>query len=98
MYVPAGDDSFSLLQPEPDAIHFIEEAYKHCKPIAADGEGVDLVFLTAIGSKIDVTPQSHKSNTENGVLLNRPPKDFIRAISRHRFWERENAGKVNVPA
>ncbi|HUR30923.1 MAG TPA: catalase [Saprospiraceae bacterium] len=98
VYVPAGDDSFLVLQTEPDAIHFIEEAYKHCKPIAADGEGVDLVFLTAIGGKIDVTPQSHKSNTENGVLLNRPPKDFVRAISQHRFWERENAGKVNVPA
>lgn len=98
VFVPAGDDSFSLLQTEPDAIHFIEEAYKHCKPIAADGEGVDLVFLSAIGSKIDVTPQSHKTNTENGILLNRPPKDFIKAISQHRFWERENAGKVNMPA
>ena len=98
VYVPAGEKSFSLLQTEPDAIHFIEEAYKHCKPIAAEGEGIDLVFLSAIGGKIDVTPQSHKVNTDNGVLFNRPAKDFIKAISQHRFWQRENAGKVGVPA
>ncbi len=94
VYVPGGAKSLATLQSEADAIHFIEEAYKHCKPIAGDGEGVDLIFLTAVGSKIQIDGKSDKSNTSRGVVLDRSPKEFINAIAKHRFWEREKAGKV----
>ncbi len=94
VYIPGGKGSFAVLQDDGDAIHFIEEAYKHCKPLAADGEGVDLVSISAVGSKIQRDGGTEKSNLINGVVFNRPPKDFIKAIAQHRFWEREKAGKV----
>jgi len=28
------------------------------------------------------------------ILLNRSPKEFIKAIAHHRFWDREKTGKV----
>ncbi|MDQ3016997.1 MAG: catalase, partial [Bacteroidota bacterium] len=94
VYVPGGKGSFAILQDDGDAIHFIEEAYKHCKPLAADGEGVDLVNISAVGNKIQRYGGSEKQNLSNGVVFNKTPKEFIKAISQHRFWAREKVGKV----
>ena len=93
VYVPDGLHA-SALQGEPDAIHFINEAYKHCKAIAADGAGVKFLNATAAGTKINIQSDTEKSNTANGVVINGSPKDFINAIAQHRFWEREKPGKV----
>jgi len=92
VYIPGGLQSKTNLQNEPDAIHFINEAYKHCKAIAAEAEGVDLLNKTTAGIKMkDKTDKNHLAK---GVLINRNPKEFIKAIAQHRFWERENPGKV----
>jgi len=44
--VPGGQQSVATLKQEGDALHFISEAFKHCKPIAAVGEGVDLLLAS----------------------------------------------------
>ncbi len=90
VYIPGGEKSFAALKEEPDAIHFINEAYKHCKAIAGDGAGSDLILITAAGIK----SKTLKDNPDFGVLLNRKTNDFITAIAQHRFWEREKPGKV----
>jgi catalase len=41
--VPGGADSVAALSQSGDALHFIAEAYKHAKPVAASGEGRDLI-------------------------------------------------------
>lgn len=94
VYVPNGKQSATALIEEPDAIHFINEAYKHCKAIAADGSGADFVYLTAPGVKIQNEDKADKNNLVTGVLINRDSKEFINAIAQHRFWEREKTGKV----
>jgi len=92
VYIPGGQQSPVVLQNEPDAIHFINEAFKHCKAMAAEAEGVDLLIKTAAGIKMkDKTDKNHLAK---GVLINRNPKEFIKAIAQHRFWEREKPGKV----
>jgi catalase len=90
VYVPGGQKSVAALQKEPNAIHFINEAYKHCKAIAADGEGTKLLFITNAGTKNNSTDKSANNYMANGVLLNHNPNEFIKAIAQHRFWEREN--------
>jgi catalase len=90
VYVPGGQKSVAALQKEPNAIHFINEAYKHCKAIAADGEGTKLLIITNAGIKNNSTDKSANNYMANGVLLNHNPKEFIKAIAQHRFWEREN--------
>ncbi len=94
VYVPGGEASAAALKEEPDAIHFINEAYKHCKAIAADGAGADVLYESAAGSKIQMDGKSDKSNVAKGIVLDRNPKEFIHALAQHRFWEREKPGKV----
>jgi hypothetical protein len=43
VYVPGGAESIEMLKHIPNALRFIEEAYKQGKVIAASGEGVGLV-------------------------------------------------------
>jgi len=90
VYIPGGQKSAAALQKEPNAIHFINEAYKHCKVIAAEGEGTKLLFITNAGIKINSKDKTAKNHIANGVLLNRNSKEFIKAVAQHRFWEREN--------
>ncbi len=84
VYIPSGAKSAAALIAEPDAIHFVNEAYKHCKAIAANGDGINLLHQSYAGNK----------NNDGGLIINKPAKDFIKAIAQHRFWERENERKV----
>lgn len=92
VYVPGGQKSIDTLKADADVVHFINEAYRHCKAIAADDEAIDLISLTAlaplIGDKKTTTPAAA------GILINRSIKEFITAVSQHRFWEREEMSKV----
>ncbi len=104
VYVPGGDKSAEALKEEPDAIHFVNEAYKHCKAIAATGAGVDFLRASSIG----VTKGSKaaagggKVVSDEGVVTGddaqagKAAAAFIKAIAQHRHWSRE--AKDRVPA
>jgi len=49
VFVPGGADSVKALIQKGDAHVFIDEAYKHSKPISAVGEGVELLTASEIG-------------------------------------------------
>ena len=89
VYIPGGAPSVNALLAEADAVHFVTEAFKHCKAIAADKEGELLI-------KAALPPAGKKGDTPAGVLINQAPAAFITAIAGHRFWEREK--KPDVPA
>jgi catalase len=96
VYIPAGQKSVAALLNEPDAIHFINEAYRHCKAIAADGEGAELIKATYVGSKLN--GQAGR-DAAAGIIFgdggnSKLAADFINAIKQHRFWEREKKDKV----
>lgn len=93
VYVPGGKNSANTLMQNADAIHFINEAYKHCKAIAANGDGVQVVLASEAVKSLNGEFKG-KAVSEAGVLLNNKPADFIKAIAQHRFWEREEARKV----
>jgi catalase len=95
VYVPGGTESIAALSNEPDAIHFINEAYKHCKAIAADAEGGEFLLTTDAGKKIIELSKTTKSKyTGDGIVINGEAEAFISAIAQHRFWAREIPGKV----
>jgi catalase len=87
VYVPGGGKSVNALVAEPDAIHFVEEAFRHCKAIAANAEGLELIAHSKV-------PEQDKNAAQQGLLLNKTAKDFEMAIRQHRFWEREKSGKI----
>ena len=88
VFIPAGKH-INALAKEPDAIHFINEAFRHCKAMAADGEAVDLLQYTYVNPN-----GQHEKVTDKGVLVNKQAREFINAIAQHRFWERELPRKV----
>ncbi len=88
VYVPGGAASVEMLGGEADAYQFVDEAFRHCKAIAATGEGVDFVGDTFAG----------KDKSDEAVILEKDTakaaKNFIKAIAKHRNWNRETARKV----
>tara|TARA_R110002033_G_scaffold47786_7_gene93336 strand:+ start:47198 stop:49336 length:2139 start_codon:yes stop_codon:yes gene_type:complete len=78
VYVPGGKKSIEVLKKESKFVKFINEAYKHCKAIAANAEGEELIKITYV----------LQSKEDAAILINKTPKDFVNAISRHRNWDR----------
>lgn len=89
VYIPGGADSAATLGAEADAVHFVDEAYKHCKAISATGEGVSFLGGTAAAD----APEDDTAVISGGKL-SQVAADFITAIGNHRNWERERARKV----
>ncbi len=86
VYVPGGEKSIAALTDEPDAIEFVNEAFRHCKAIAASGAGVN--FLKE-------ETYVRKAEDDKAIILGDDVSgDFIKAIAAHRNWERETARKV----
>jgi catalase len=88
VYVPGGLESVEMLTDIPDALRFVDEAYKHGKAIAASAEGVDLVKKSNTGNLV-----SEEDAAGQGVLFASDAKslapDFIQAIANHRFHDRQ---------
>ncbi len=87
VFVPNGKKSIETLITESNAIHFLNEAYKHCKAIAAGTEGMELLKASYI-----------EFNTKDeGLIIEKNTsfeKAFVKSIALHRFWEREITRKV----
>jgi catalase len=96
VYVPAGINSSATLEAEPDAVHFLDEAYKHCKAIAFHSDALQVLQATWFGRKIKDVLEN--CELEEGIFvgndLNNLSEKFIKAVAQHRFWEREGARKV----
>ena len=64
---------------KPEAVHFIAEAFKHCKAIGAEGEGIELLKTALPDDKV---PSA-------GVITSGNLDEFINAVKQHRFFQRE---------
>lgn len=104
VYVAGGLQSINTLRTHGDAIHFINEAFKHCKTIGATNEGVDLLNASQIMGVTTAMPESQgQLVNELGVLTVRNVSNmtdfsssFIQAVAQHRHWGREMQ-KGSVP-
>ena len=97
VYVPGGTNSVATLEAEADAVHFLNQAFKHCKPIAADAEALQVLESTYFYKKL---PEKFTEEIilMEGVVVSKDAatlaKYFMEAIAQHRFWEREKSRKV----
>ena len=94
VFVPGGDESAATLAMEADAIHFVNEAFKHCKAIAASGAGLAFLKATALASAGALDGGDVAVVT--GEAAAGVSGAFIDAIARHRNWDREM--KAGIPA
>ncbi|SLF57412.1 Catalase CatB [Mycobacteroides abscessus subsp. bolletii] len=93
--VPSGAESAWRLARNGFAVHFVSEAYKHLKPVAAYGAGLDLLRAASVAETLATTTEIV---VDDGVVTTTAEADalpaefvaaFVTAISRHRAWERE---------
>ncbi|WP_123623379.1 catalase [Halorubrum sp. CSM-61] len=101
VFVPGGEDSVDALLEQGDVRHFLAEAFKHKKPIAALGEAVEL-FEAVDLPDVDLAGDDGGLVADRGVVTSRGAGDldefaqqFRDAIAAHRHWERE---ETEVPA
>lgn len=88
VYIPGGQKSVDALMKKAKYKKFVNEAFKHCKAIAVDGEGVKLLDATHVGD--------HKDD-DKAVFVDAKPKDFIKAVAIHRNYDRMEVAE-KVPA
>lgn len=82
------------------AVHFVLEAYKHCKPICAINEGTSL--LGTLGFSLSTQKDTALTVPTPGVVLADSSKaiegqissEFIAALAQHRHWDRVNVEAV----
>jgi catalase len=98
VYVPGGIASIAALRDERDALEFVTEAYRHCKAIAANGEGIEL--LRACPGVLDL----NGDGTNDPALLIEPNGNgadlalrFIAAVAAHRNWTRVRRNRLATP-
>jgi catalase len=89
VFVPGGQASVETLMTDGDAVHFVSEAFKHAKAIAATGDGAALLGKAGV---TDGASGVVIGDTANRALIT----GFISAIAQHRAWDR--AGLMAVPA
>ncbi|MBV9959741.1 MAG: catalase, partial [Acidobacteria bacterium] len=102
VYVPGGDESVAALKLEPEAIHFVNEAYKHCKAVAATGAGADLLRASYVrlGDDDGADADGQKRTDDEAVIVGgdgqarKVADGFIKAIANHRNWAREKTDQV----
>ena len=86
VYIPHGL-GFNTLMKNDDVMEFLNDAYKHCKVIGADGEAIEVINAAPFASKL--------TNDDPGILLTSDvaagtfAQNFIAAMGEHRFWDRE---------
>jgi catalase len=99
VFVPGGMESAKTLKADAMAVLFVNEAYKHCKAIAATGEGTALCPNHNGAARIP----SKAGALEEGVIVGgdgdvaRVAAELVKAIAGHRVWSREAKGQ-QVPA
>ena len=85
IYIPGGKSSIDGLSAQSKFTKFVNESYKHCKAIAVSGEAEDFLKNTAI---TDI-------EGDEAIFINGKPEEFIKAIAKHRNWNRrEKAEKI----
>jgi catalase len=96
VFVAGGAASAAALAGEGMAGHFVREAFKHGKPVAALGDGVELLLpLEPAGAKL-AAKASTDLRAEGGVVTQRGAPSgtafgdaFVAAIAEHRHWDRD---------
>lgn len=87
VFIPHGKNQAALAS-DPDVMEFLNDAYRHCKIIGTDGDGVDLLSAPQFMAKGEDLQDGGiiTSSLVNGKSFE---NTFIDALKMHRFWPRE---------
>jgi catalase len=92
--VPGGAACAQALLRDGAALHFVLEAYKHCKALCLIGESVELLRSAGIALPDAPVPAGVVIGTNEPTARLQLAQDFIAAIARHRHWGRAMVDEV----
>jgi catalase len=92
--VPAGAACAQALLQDGAAVHFVLEAYKHCKPLCLIGESVELLKGAGVVLSDGSVPAGVVIGTNEPTSRLQLAQDFIQAIGKHRHWARAPVEQV----
>jgi catalase len=99
--VPDGADCAATLTEQGDSVQFVQEAFKHCKAIAALGAGIRLLEAAQL-SDVNLAGDGAQIVDDKGIVTAGGDADMsdaaariVDAVAAHRHWQRELA---RVPA
>ncbi len=78
LYIPGGKASVDTLLKQAKYTKFVNEAFKHCKAIATDGEGERLLKASYV--------KDHMK--DKAIHVNDSPEAFKKSMAQHRNWDR----------
>jgi catalase len=84
--VPAGAASAQALMKCGEAVRFVLDAYRHCKPLCLIGESAEI--LRSAGVDDAAAPAGVVLGTNEPTTRLQMAQDFIAAIAKHRHWTR----------
>ncbi|NKQ57172.1 catalase [Amycolatopsis sp. K13G38] len=99
--VPCGPDAARTLSGDGYAVHFVAEAYKHAKPVAGFGSGLDVLRKAGVTERI---AEGEQVTRDHGVVTSTAAEQslpgeffdtFADVIAEHRAWDRKTD---SVPA
>lgn len=93
--LPGHSADSSPLSADPDAMRFVRDAYRHGKPVAALGNGVDVLSVLE-PEGVRLSAESHRVVADQGVVTDIAPdtaspeftRAFVAALAAHRHWGR----------
>ncbi|MET0405041.1 MAG: catalase [Cystobacter sp.] len=91
VFVPGGAASVAALKKEGDALHFVQEAYRHCKTIGVTQEASELLKAGGISPSAPGIVAGDKGARHGSFT-----SSFIEAIAEHRHWQRLD--RESIPA
>jgi catalase len=95
--VPGGNESVRALSSDGYAVHFVAEAYKHAKPVAASDEGRALLQRAGV-DELRHVEEADRVVAHRGVVTaghtsgSLPPgflEEFASVLAQHRVWNRD---------
>lgn len=92
VFIPHGSQQYSLSE-DPDVMEYLNDAYRHCKYIGADGDGIDLLSAPLFMAKGE--DLKDKGFIIGSIDDEQLPTKFVNALKNHRFWQREDKLKTN---
>jgi catalase len=97
--IAGGAASADTMKTHGDAIHWINETFKHCKTVGAFGEGVQVLREGTLPG-VSLGNDDDQVSTSLGVVTARSAEGFapafIQALAQYRHWDRQQ--KDVVPA
>jgi catalase len=86
--VPGGAAAAQALMKDGNAVHFVLEAFKHCKPLCLIGESAEILRTAGVLPPEGPVPAGVLVGSNEPTTRVQMAQDFIAAIGRHRHWSR----------